>query len=430
MADTMPPSTTVTDKRLAPRGVLPRRLQMWLMVALALGMLAIIALTGQSRPPARNTAPPAVESQTPNADRLREYQDRLRALDARTAQARLVESQALAPPARSVVDEPSGAGGNPDPIAEERRRREYESLFATNVVISRRPESQRLVSERRPDRTALESSADRASSDGPPGPPSLDAVADAVVRASSKYAPPSGGQQTADNNPPGAQPSSGPGAAATTRSKPAGPGAVAGSLHRLLEGTVIDTVLINRLDGGAAAPVNCLVATPVYSQDGQVLLIPSGARILGETKPFQSFGESRLAVAFDRLLLPDGRAYDLDHFVGLNGIGDAGLRDQVDQHYRSTFGASAAVGLLTGLAQSLTSWGTNRTSNTVVIAGGAGDATAQATAQTMNRFLNRLPTVTIREGHRVKVYLTSDLELPAYQNGPTQPMLASAPRMP
>ena len=32
----------------------------------------------------------------------------------------------------------------------------------------------------------------------------------------------------------------------------------------------------------------------------------------------------------------------------------------------------------------------------------------------MNRFLNRLPTITIREGHRVKVYLTSDLELPAY----------------
>ena len=43
-----------------------------------------------------------------------------------------------------------------------------------------------------------------------------------------------------------------------------------------------------------------------------------------------------------------------------------------------------------------------------------GHATAQAAMQVMNRFLNRLPTITIREGHRVKVYLTSDLELPAY----------------
>ena len=52
-----------------------------------------------------------------------------------------------------------------------------------------------------------------------------------------------------------------------------------------------------------------------------------------------------------------------------------------------------------------------------MIAGNVSDTTAQATAQTMNRFLNRLPTVTIREGHRVKVYLTNDLELPAYETG-------------
>ena len=57
----------------------------------------------------------------------------------------------------------------------------------------------------------------------------------------------------------------------------------------------------------------------------------------------------------------------------------------------------------------------------MVIAGNVGDETAQATAQTMNRFLNRLPTVTIREGHRVKVYLTNDLELPAYDAQSSDP---------
>ena len=55
---------------------------------------------------------------------------------------------------------------------------------------------------------------------------------------------------------------------------------------------------------------------------------------------------------------------------------------------------------------------------TVIIAGGAADVASQAAAQAMNRFLNRLPTITIREGHRVKVYLTSDLELPAYTAAP------------
>jgi type IV secretion system protein VirB10 len=187
-----------------------------------------------------------------------------------------------------------------------------------------------------------------------------------------------------------------------------------------LEGTVIETVLTNRLEGSVASPVNCLVTTPVYSHDGQYVVIPPGSRVLGETQPVQSLGETRLAVAFSRLVLPDGSTVRLDSFMGLNDIGEAGLRDQVNRHYRSTFGASAAVGLLTGLAQFVGTRALNggNGDRTVVIAGNVGDATAQATAQTMNRFLNRLPSVTIREGHRVKVYLTSDLELPAYDERP------------
>jgi type IV secretion system protein VirB10 len=102
--------------------------------------------------------------------------------------------------------------------------------------------------------------------------------------------------------------------------------------------------------------------------------------------------------------------------MGLNDIGDAGLRDQVNQHYKSTFGASAAVGLLSGFAQFLGASGFNRGSGdrTVVITGGVSDAAAQSTAQVMNRYLNRPPSITIREGHRVKVYVTSDFELPPY----------------
>jgi len=130
----------------------------------------------------------------------------------------------------------------------------------------------------------------------------------------------------------------------------------------------------------------------------------------------QSFGETRLAVAFHRLLLPDGSTVPLDQFRGLNQIGDSGLRDRVNHHFLSTFGAAGAVGLVSGLAQLLGSagLGLGDGDRTVIIAGSAADATAQASAQVMSRFLNRLPTITIREGHRVKVYITSDLDLPEW----------------
>jgi type IV secretory pathway VirB10-like protein len=175
-------------------------------------------------------------------------------------------------------------------------------------------------------------------------------------------------------------------------------------------------VLTNRLDGGSNAPINCLVTNPVYSHSGEQVLIPAGARILGETKAVQAFGETRLAVAFHRLVMPDGSSFGLDRPPGLNQIGDAGLRDQVNQHYWSTFGAAAAVGLVSGLSQFIGGAGVNagQGDRTVIIAGGTADAASQAGLQVMNRFLNRLPKITIREGHRIKVYLTSDLELPAY----------------
>ena len=400
----LPPA--ITDRRPVPRGVLPRGVQTWIMAGIAIVMLLIMLVVGHPSPPAR-PAQGVATSPPPSADRVRDYQDRLRLLEAQA----LRDAQAPdPPPAAPQPSAESASTSGQDPIMEDRRRREYESLFASNVVLSRRPDRER------PDQARP--AAPRAESpENAPTTPSVDEVADAVVRAAAKATAVTGRPA----NPSGIVPP------AATESRPEGPAhrrtpddtapiSAAGPRYRVLEGTVIDTVLTNRLDGGSAAPVDCLVTNALYSHTGRQVLIPAGARILGETRPVQALGETRLAVSFHRLLMPDGRTYRLDQFLGLNQIGDAGLRDQVNQHYWSTFGAAAAVGLISGLSQYLSSAGlTNGDGNrTVVIAGGVGDATAQATLQVMNRFLNRLPTITIREGHRVKVYLTSDIELPAY----------------
>lgn len=410
MADQTSGTAHVTDRRTPPRGVLPRRMQTWLMLGLAVGILGIIMLAGQPEPTGGTVQTAAATPLAPNPDRLRDYQDRLRVLDERARQQLLPEPQTPTP--RVVYsDTGSAPEPTPDPLDAERKRREYESLFASNVVVSRRPEGQRLIGNQANRRTAVSS----ADGEGLPHPPSLDEVADAVMRATARQGQPLVGKESdsaADREKETAPRVDSP----KVRPASTGPISSAGPLHRLLEGTIIETVLTNRLTGSIAAPVNCLVTTPVYSHDGQYVLIPAGARVLGETKPVQTFGESRLAVAFNRLVLPDGRTYRLDEFLGLNDIGDAGLRDQVNQHYRSTFGASAAVGLITGFAQYLGTMGLNRGDGdrTVMVAGNVGDSTAQTSAQTLNRFLNRLPSITIREGHRVKVYLTSDLELPPY----------------
>lgn len=401
-----PGTPPVSDMRPVPRGVVPRGFQTWLMVGLAAGIVLIILVAGEPEPPGPTVATSGAPA-APNPDRLRDYQERLRAMEARQALEAQAEATAPAFQIEPRYDEPTTPPAD-DPIVADRKRREYESLFASNVVSSRRPEAERPNAI-----TGVSGAPARSATEA-----SLDEIAAAVVRATG--GPASSNPPVSPVRPPSPPTEPGPAAGRPgERSTPerTGPLSASGQVHTVLEGTVIDTVLANRLDGSGVAPVNCLVTNPIYSHSGQHVLIPAGARILGETRPTQALGETRLAVSFHRLLMPDGSTQRLDQFLGLNQIGDAGLRDKVNQHFLATFGAAGAVGLISGLAQWLGTAGlTGGTGErTVIIAGGAADGASQASLQVMNRFLNRLPTITIREGHRVKVYITSDLQLPAYQ---------------
>jgi type IV secretory pathway VirB10-like protein len=410
MADSEPTPTPIIDHTAAPKGVIPKNARAYLMGAAIIG-IALLVFIGGSKPPtpkSENGSTKSTPSSSMTAESLANYVKQFRGQDDRDKAAQAVTERLGGRQTPALDSQPSTGGERqPDPIAEERRRREYDSLFASNVV-SRKNGSQSGDMGRR---GAAGGERERM--------PTLEETAAAVIRASSQ-ATPNGGATTLPGLPPttrltGEIPPGRDGAtgSAAIRTPPID---AAGPLHRILEGTYIDATLTNRLDGGSAAPVNALVTNPVYSYRGDYVLIPAGARVLGETKPVQNFGETRLAIAFHRLLLPDGSTVSLEKFKGLNQIGTNGLKDQVDHHYLSTFGASAAVGLISGLSQAVGTRGISGDGNnrTVVVAGDVGNSTTQASSQVMSKFLNRLPTITIREGVRLKVYVTSDIELPAY----------------
>ena len=168
---------------------------------------------------------------------------------------------------------------------------------------------------------------------------------------------------------------------------------------------MLEAVLNNRLDGYFSGPINCMLTTDVYSQNGAHVLIPSGSRVLGEVKRVDSFGQQRLATIFHRLIMPDGYSVSLDQFKGLNQIGETGLRDKVNNHYLQLFGVSVAIGAIAGLAQSNTNYGANVT-GTQAYEQGVANSLSQTSLHILDRYLNILPTLTIREGHRIKIYLT------------------------
>jgi len=188
----------------------------------------------------------------------------------------------------------------------------------------------------------------------------------------------------------------------------------------LFEGTVIEAALVNRLDGEWAGPVKVMATNPVYSQDRQHVLVPEGTFILGEVQKVSSFGQKRLAVVFHRMLMPDGYSVDFDQFRGLDQAGETGLKDKVNNHYLQIFGTSIALGILSGAAEATTNSGNNQTGSDVWRQGVASNL-SQSSMNVLDRFLNIPPTLTIREGHRIKVYLMQDLLLPAYEEHTVPP---------
>ena len=192
-----------------------------------------------------------------------------------------------------------------------------------------------------------------------------------------------------------------------------------GQPYLIYEGSVLDTVLMNRLDGDAVGPVKVLVSNPLYSHDHQHVIIPEGTVVLGEAKKIGAAGfgqQRRMAVVFHRLIMPDGYSVDLDQFNGLDQIGEEGLKDKVNNHYLQIFGTSIALGVVAGAAQITQGGGTITTSGSQAFTTGAAGSVSQSATTILDRFIQIPPTITIREGHRVKVYFTQDLLLPAYSN--------------
>jgi type IV secretion system protein VirB10 len=192
-----------------------------------------------------------------------------------------------------------------------------------------------------------------------------------------------------------------------------------GQPYLIYEGSVLDTVLMNRLDGDAVGPVKVLVSNPLYSHDHQHVIIPDGTVVLGEAKKIGAAGfgqQRRMAVVFHRLIMPDGYSVDLDQFHGLDQIGEEGLKDKVNNHYLQIFGTSIALGVIAGAGELTQGGGTITTSGSQAFTNGAAASVSQSATTILDRFMQIPPTITIKEGHRVKVYFTQDMLLPAYSN--------------
>ncbi|MGH9439799.1 MAG: TrbI/VirB10 family protein, partial [Terriglobia bacterium] len=445
------PPNKIKDKTPKPKGVIPKNTQSLVIIGVAVLMILIMWLTGggkKAAAPIRPATPPPPAVTPTDTTKVQNFKQAIQAEQQETNRQPIpapatgangitngqtvYNPYGVAPgqttmnpanPAATYYQNPdqtqaASAQPPPDPIKADRKKRQYLSLFASNVALTYRKGTAGETMEEQPNASAP---ASAESSRAAQAQVLRDAEALASMGPPPGWMPPS---QYRSKLP--AIPKAVPETQARTDktdAKPVNPDAAspgefnsaAGKKYVVFEGTVIQTVLMNRLIGSFSGPVNCLVTNDIYSHDRQHVLIPAGTKILGEAQKVNAFGQQRLAVFFHRLIMPDGYSVSLDQFKGLDQVGATALHDKVNNHYAKIFGASLAVGLLGGVAEAGT--GNVFTGSAIDQARiGFGESMAMSGQRILDRFLNLMPTITIREGARVKVYLSNDLLLPDYNH--------------
>jgi type IV secretory pathway VirB10-like protein len=188
----------------------------------------------------------------------------------------------------------------------------------------------------------------------------------------------------------------------------------AASPYVLQAGAVVPASLITGLRSDLPGQVTAQVTDDVYdSPTGKILLIPQGARLVGQYDAQIAFGQSRALLVWNRLIMPNGKSIVLERQPGADTEGYAGLEDEVDNHWGMLFKAAILSTILSVGSEAGIS-GNNNGSLAEAIQQGMSQSINQTGQQLVSRSLNIQPTITIRPGFPVRVMVTHDLILEPY----------------
>ncbi len=179
-------------------------------------------------------------------------------------------------------------------------------------------------------------------------------------------------------------------------------------------GAVIAAAMLTGLRSDLPGQVTAQVTQNVYDgPTGRTLLIPQGARLIGQYDAEVTFGQSRVLLVWTRLILPNGRSVVLERQPGADAAGYAGLEDGVDNHWTQLFRAAILSTLLSVGSEA----GSSSDEDDLLQAfrRGASDSISQAGRQVVGRSLDVQPTLTVRPGFPVRVIVTRDLVLEPYR---------------
>lgn len=193
------------------------------------------------------------------------------------------------------------------------------------------------------------------------------------------------------------------------------------SPYELQAGEVIPALLVTKIDSDLPGQITGQVSQNVYSDINGALLIPQGSRLVGLYNSSVSYGQTRVQVAWTRLIFPDGSSINLNGMVGSSRNGQAGLHDEVDNHFWTIFESAllySVLGAGAQLAQPQQSATFGQAPSVGQTIGQAvGTEIASTGQEIVSRDLNIQPTLKIRAGDQFLVMVNKDMVFPGAYKG-------------
>lgn len=186
-------------------------------------------------------------------------------------------------------------------------------------------------------------------------------------------------------------------------------------------GTILPAVLLTEINSDLPGLITAQITENIRdSLTGKTILVPKGSKLIGSYDSQVAMGQERVLIAWNRVQFPDTSTLELGNMGGIDGLGQAGFNDQVDNHYRRIFGNATLLAIIGAGFQLSQPDRDNSNNNRGMTAreqmiAELGKQWSNVGSEMIRRNLNIQPTLHIRAGYKFNVLVNKDLILPEYQ---------------
>ena len=182
--------------------------------------------------------------------------------------------------------------------------------------------------------------------------------------------------------------------------------------NTIVQGTIISAILETAINTELPGNIRAQVMRPVYSFDGQNVLMPAGTRLIGTYNSEISIAQKRVLIAWNRAITPEGKSVKLAA-TGIDRLGRGGQEGNVDSRFGQRFGTAVLITSIAAIPSFLANEDANGNTSTGAATGVAQDVSddlKDTTEDVLEDYLKLPPIIRIPQGTPLNVLVNQDLD--------------------